>query len=59
MGEEPTMPKKGDDEYVKTSLKLPKALWREARIRALDEGTQFQVIVARALEAFLKKGGAR
>ena len=36
MGEEPTMPKKGDDEYVKTSLKLPKALWREARIRAVS-----------------------
>ncbi len=51
------MPKK--EEWVKTSLKLPRHLWREAHIRALDEGTQLQVIVARALEAYLKKGGAK
>ena len=53
------MPKTEQSEYVKTSLKLPKALWREARIRAMDEGTEFQVIVAKALEAYLKKGGAK
>jgi len=48
-------------EMVKTSLKLPKQLWREAHIRALDEHREFQEIVADALEAFLKprgKGGA-
>jgi len=54
-----SMPKTEQSEYVKTSLKLPKALWREARIRAMDEGTEFQVIVAKALEAYLKKGGAK
>lgn len=53
------MPKKEETEYVKTSLKLPKGLWREARIRAMDEGTEFQIIVTRALEAYLRKGGAR
>ena len=51
------MPKQ--EEWVKTSLKLPKALWREAHIRAMDERTEFQVVVARALEAYLRKGGAR
>ncbi len=45
--------------YVKTSLKLPANLWREAHIRALDERTELQVIVARALEAYLRKGGLR
>lgn len=39
---------------VKTGLKLPRALWREAHIRALDENCEFQEIVAAALEAYLK-----
>jgi hypothetical protein len=47
-------------EAVKTSLKLPKALWREATIRALDEGRDLQDVVASALELYLKgKGGSR
>ena len=41
---------------VKTSVRLPRQLWRAAHIRALDEGTDLQVIVARALEAYLKPG---
>jgi hypothetical protein len=50
-------------EMVKTTMKLPKALWREARIRALDEDKDFQGIVASALTAYLKtplkrKGGS-
>jgi hypothetical protein len=40
-------------ETVKTSLKLPKKLWREAHILALDEGCQFQEIIAAALDAYL------
>ena len=47
------------EETVKTSIKLPRRLWREAHIRALDEGTELQVIITRALEAYLKKGGAK
>jgi hypothetical protein len=43
-------------EKVKTSLALPRKLWRDARIRALDEGLEFQELVARALEAYLKAG---
>ena len=44
-------------EMVKTSLKLPKKLWREAHIRALDEHREFQEIVADALAAFLAPKG--
>ena len=43
------------EEMVKTSVKLPKRLWRKAHIRALDERTQLQVIITRALDAYLKK----
>mgnify|MGYP001577600107 CR=1 FL=1 len=52
------MPKEKPD-FVKTSLKIPRDLWRAAHIRAMDEGTDLQVIVARALAAYLKKGGGR
>lgn len=39
---------------VKTTLRLPEALWRAARIRAIDERVDFQDIVARGLELYLK-----
>jgi hypothetical protein len=48
------MKKTSSTEMVKTSTRLPKALWREAHIRALDEGRDFQEIVASALDAYLK-----
>ena len=56
------MKKKAEEssEMVKTSLRLPRALWRDARVRALDEHLEFQELVAKALEAYLKgKGGVR
>ena len=54
------MPKtKKKEAIVKTSIKLPRPLWRAAHIRALDEGTELQIIVARALKAYLKKGGRK
>ena len=49
-----------DEEYKKTSLKIPKLLLREARIRAIDDETDLQSVVWSALEAYLgvkKKGG--
>ena len=48
-----------DGETVKTSLKLPRELWKRAHVRAMDDGTDLQTIVARALEAYLGKGGER
>lgn len=39
---------------VKTTVRIPAALWRAARVRALDERADFQDVVVRALEAYLK-----
>jgi hypothetical protein len=46
----------------KTSLQLPPALWRAAKVRALDEGTDLRTVIIRALEAYLRtepRGGSR
>jgi hypothetical protein len=43
-------------ESIKTSLKLPRELWKAAHIKAMDEGVDLQTIVQKALEAYLKKG---
>ncbi len=40
---------------VKCTVRLPEPLWRAARIRALDEHREFQIIVAEALELYLKQ----
>ncbi len=50
-------------EMIKTSVAIPKDIWRAAHIRALDEGRDFQDIVAAALAMYLKtpqkrEGGA-
>jgi len=54
---------KTDDSVVKTTIRLPRAVWHAARVRALDEQIDFQDLVLGALEAYLKKprrkGGAR
>ena len=39
---------------MKTTIDLPEALWREAKIRALDEGSDLRAVVIAALEGFLK-----
>jgi hypothetical protein len=39
---------------VKTTLELPEALWRAAKIRAIDERSDFRSVVIAALEAHLK-----
>lgn len=51
------MPKK-EPETVKTSLRLPRDLWRKAKVRAMDEDKDLQDVIAEALAAFLK-GGSR
>lgn len=42
-------------EMVKCTLKLPAPIWREGRIRALDERRDFQDVVADALKLYLKQ----
>jgi len=48
---------------TKTSLWLPDDIWRAAKIRAVDERTDFRRVVIAALAAYLKtpikKGGSR
>jgi len=52
--------KAGQEEKVKTSLALPRPIWRAARISALDQNKEFQEVVVEALEMYLKaKGGGR
>ena len=47
---------KATGDVVKTTVDLPVALWRKAKVRAMDERTDLRQIVIVALEAYLKKG---
>ena len=44
---------------IKTTIRLPQPLHLAARKRALDEGMDFQELVSRALEQYLKTKGGR
>ena len=48
-------------ETMKTTVVLPAPLWERARIRAIEERTDFRSVVIKALEAYLKasKRGGR
>ena len=39
---------------MKTSLSLPEAIWREAKIRAVHEKRNLQDVVADAIKLYLK-----
>ncbi len=46
---------------IRTTLELPEELWRQAKVRAIDEG-DLRTVMIRALEEYLtkparKKGG--
>ena len=57
---EPRMPKEKRESFVKTSLKIRADLWKAAHVLALDERSELQIVVNRALEAYLRsKGRAR
>jgi hypothetical protein len=45
---------KQEPEFQKISCKIPRALWRQGKIRAMDENVEFQEIVTRALQLYLK-----
>jgi predicted DNA binding CopG/RHH family protein len=45
-------------EVVKTTIRLSQALHARVRHKAIDEGTDMQGLIVRALEQYLK-GGAR
>ena len=41
-------------EKMKTTMILPRELWKRAKVRAMDDGTDLSGIVIEALEAYLK-----
>jgi hypothetical protein len=44
---------------VKTSIELPEDLWKEAKIRAMDEKSNLQDVIAAALKSYLKQKGGK
>ena len=53
------MPKTEVPKRVKTTLYLPENLWKAAKIKAIETNVDATDIVTKALEQYLKKGGAR
>jgi hypothetical protein len=47
------------EKVVKTTVELPASLWREVKIRAVDDQSDLRDIIIKALYAYLKKKGAR
>ena len=47
------MKKMNRPEVVKTSVSLPRMLWKRAHVRAMDEGRDLQDVIAAALEQYL------
>lgn len=39
---------------MKTTVELPEGLWREAKIRAMDERRDLRAVIIEALEMLLK-----
>jgi hypothetical protein len=50
---------KGESKSVKTSIRLDRELWKRSHVRAMDDGSDLQTVIARALELYLEKGGSR
>ncbi len=48
---------KSNPEIIKTTIRVPKALWDKVRIRAIHEGSSAEAIVISALGEYLRKGG--
>ena len=47
-------------ERMKTTMVLPRDLWKRAKVRAMDDSTDLSGVVIAALETYLKrKGGKR
>jgi hypothetical protein len=43
-------------EIVKCSFWCPRPLWRETKIRAMDEDLELQQLMVKALEQYLERG---
>jgi len=42
---------------MKTSVEIPDNVWKAAKHRAIEEGTDLKGIIVRALEEYLKQKG--
>ena len=47
--------KGGEAGMVRTTLVIPESLWRQAKIRALDEGADLRTLLIRGLELVLSQ----
>jgi hypothetical protein len=48
------IPRRQGEQSIKTTIDLPQALWRAAKIRAMDDGRDLRSVIIRALELYLK-----
>jgi len=48
----------GEEDLVKTTVELPRLLWRKAKMRAVNDDTDLRSVVIAALEQYLKTKGA-
>ena len=56
----PTQQEGEEIERMKTTMVLPRDLWKRAKVRAVDDGIDLSGVVIAALESYLKgKGGKR
>lgn len=49
----PKPPETSRRDAVKTTVELPAEVWREAKIRALDDRVDLRTVLIRALEKYL------
>ena len=49
-------PNAGEPAMVRTTLVMPEALWRQAKIRALQENRDLRDLLIEGLELILKRG---
>jgi hypothetical protein len=48
-----------DEEIVRTTIRVPRSLWDAVRHRAIDDNSDAQELVIRALQQYLKQKGGR
>lgn len=53
------MPKTEETELAKTTVRMPRALWKRLRHRAVEDDCSAEALVVKALAAFLSEDGAR
>lgn len=52
-------PRAEGERTVKTTVDLPEALWRTAKMRAMDERTDLRAVIIAALKAYVRPRAVR